>query len=257
MTKDYAKKRRVMPTKSRRRSVNSSPNKSNQDAMPGWAWMSTGLVLGLALSGMVYWKLNGPMHSSHRAQNTTEPNQRNISPVAKAKENKNKSKQKQSQAVSEDYRTRFDFYTLLPTMTMDAPDIPPPTTTAISSLDPLTIEDLAPITNPTAQETTTTPLATQGQVVADAITTRPQNLSPQPYIIQAGSFRQLSQAEELKAQLALAGFEARIQTFKMDNKDTRYRVQVGPFGTKDQANAKQQELQQALQLHSLVIKNRV
>jgi cell division protein FtsN len=78
--------------------------------------------------------------------------------------------------------------------------------------------------------------------------------TPYAYIIQTGSFRSLAQAEELKAQLAFSGFEASIQTFKMGAKDTRYRVFIGPFESKDQADTQQYKLEQAQELHSVVMK---
>jgi cell division protein FtsN len=48
------------------------------------------------------------------------------------------------------------------------------------------------------------------------------------YILQAGSFRQLEQADQLKAKLALQGIESNIQTVKI-NADTWHRVRIGPI----------------------------
>ena len=48
------------------------------------------------------------------------------------------------------------------------------------------------------------------------------------YILQAGSFRQLDQADQLKAKLALQGIESSIQTVKI-NADTWHRVRIGPI----------------------------
>lgn len=77
------------------------------------------------------------------------------------------------------------------------------------------------------------------------------------YTIQAGSFRLLTQAEELKAKLAMSGFEASIQTYSVKQKDLRYRVYVGPFTDRSLALASQQKLEEAYSLHSLIVKNRV
>ncbi len=49
------------------------------------------------------------------------------------------------------------------------------------------------------------------------------------YVLQAGSFRNLEQADRLKARLALYGIEASIQTVKINNNDTWHRVRVGPL----------------------------
>lgn len=77
------------------------------------------------------------------------------------------------------------------------------------------------------------------------------------YSIQVGSFRLLVQAEELKAKLAMSGFEASIQTHNVSQKEIWYRVYVGPFSDKSLAIASQQKLEAAYSLRSLIVKNRV
>ncbi|NOY61594.1 MAG: SPOR domain-containing protein [Gammaproteobacteria bacterium] len=49
------------------------------------------------------------------------------------------------------------------------------------------------------------------------------------YILQAGSFRQFGEADNLKASLALMGVESTIQTVTINNRDTWHRVRIGPF----------------------------
>ena len=51
---------------------------------------------------------------------------------------------------------------------------------------------------------------------------------PGHYVIQAGSFRKYSQADTLKAQLALIGIESKIEIAK-NNSTTWNRVKIGPF----------------------------
>jgi cell division protein FtsN len=52
---------------------------------------------------------------------------------------------------------------------------------------------------------------------------------PGTYLLQAGSFRKLSQADQLRARLALLGLETNIQTVSVDDRQTWHRVRVGPF----------------------------
>jgi cell division protein FtsN len=52
---------------------------------------------------------------------------------------------------------------------------------------------------------------------------------PGTYFLQAGSFRSFAEADNLKAQLALLGVEARIDTVTVNNTDTWHRVRVGPY----------------------------
>ena len=49
------------------------------------------------------------------------------------------------------------------------------------------------------------------------------------YVLQVGAFRTEPEADRLRAQLALLGLEARIQKNVVDDKDTWFRVRVGPI----------------------------
>jgi len=63
--------------------------------------------------------------------------------------------------------------------------------------------------------------------------TRPVDPShPAPtasYSLQVGAFRTAPEADRLRAELALLGFEATIQKATIDDKDTWFRVRIGPF----------------------------
>jgi cell division protein FtsN len=49
------------------------------------------------------------------------------------------------------------------------------------------------------------------------------------FVVQAGSFRSSGDAERRKAELALLGLVAKVQTVTVDGKDTWHRVQLGPY----------------------------
>lgn len=51
---------------------------------------------------------------------------------------------------------------------------------------------------------------------------------PGEYVIQVGSFRGQPEAEAQKAKLALLGIESRVEKVTIDNRDTWYRVRIGP-----------------------------
>ncbi|MEX0448949.1 SPOR domain-containing protein [Spiribacter sp. 221] len=57
------------------------------------------------------------------------------------------------------------------------------------------------------------------------------------YLLQAGSFRKPSDAESLKASLALLGIEARIQVVELPGGETWHRVRIGPFADLQRVNA--------------------
>ncbi len=54
--------------------------------------------------------------------------------------------------------------------------------------------------------------------------------------LQVGAFQRADEADNMKAQLALLGIEAVIQTSDVANKGVLHRVRVGPFPTMDAAN---------------------
>lgn len=60
-----------------------------------------------------------------------------------------------------------------------------------------------------------------------------QASSREVYFLQVAAFQNPSDADNLKAQLALAGIEAQIQTATLPDGTVWHRVRVGPFSTKD------------------------
>jgi len=52
---------------------------------------------------------------------------------------------------------------------------------------------------------------------------------PTRYLLQVGSFRKPADADRLKAQLTLLGFDASVVKVRVDNRHDFYRVRVGPF----------------------------
>jgi len=55
------------------------------------------------------------------------------------------------------------------------------------------------------------------------------------YLLQAGSFRKMSDADSLKASLALLGFSARIEKVTID-RTAYHRVRIGPYSSFEQAD---------------------
>jgi cell division protein FtsN len=60
--------------------------------------------------------------------------------------------------------------------------------------------------------------------------------------LQAGAFASQSDADSLKARLALAGWEAAVQSATLPDQGVRYRVRVGPFDNTDEVNRVKAEL---------------
>ena len=59
---------------------------------------------------------------------------------------------------------------------------------------------------------------------------------PGTYVLQVGSFKTFSEADKLKATLALLGIESRIQKVTIGNDQTWHRVRVGPYSDLEKLN---------------------
>lgn len=59
---------------------------------------------------------------------------------------------------------------------------------------------------------------------------------PTRYYLQAGAFKDADEADNVKAQLALLGVEAQIQTSVVPDKGVVHRVRIGPFKAMDEVN---------------------
>jgi cell division protein FtsN len=112
-------------------------------------------------------------------------------------------------------KSRYDFFTVLPEMEVVVPE------------QELSTEGEAPVR--TAQD------------------------DQASYLLQVGSFRNKSDADAIKAELALLGMMARIQTVTV-NEVTWHRVRVGPVSGARQADEIRQQLT-AKGYDSLVMKN--
>jgi cell division protein FtsN len=65
------------------------------------------------------------------------------------------------------------------------------------------------------------------------------------YIIQAGSFQNPSEADNVKARLAFIGLQASIEPVALPDKGTWYRVRLGPYRNPHEINSIRQQLSQA------------
>ena len=112
-------------------------------------------------------------------------------------------------------KPRYDFFTVLPEMEVVVPE-----------------QQLKESSQPQAQ----TPLS-----------------DTESYILQVGSFQQASDAEQLKATLALLGMAAKIQTVNV-NGSTWHRVRIGPITGARQAEEIRSRLAEA-GIDSLIMKS--
>lgn len=72
----------------------------------------------------------------------------------------------------------------------------------------------------------------------------PANKKTGRYVVQAGSFRNYAQADRLKANLALLGIDARIETGTGRNDATWHRIRIGPFSDPEEVQVIRRRLQE-------------
>lgn len=172
-----------------------------------WPVFVGGLLLGLLLSFGVYLLkiLPTAMELRERAKEQAENcDEAAAKPAAKPATDAGKT-------TASGEPVKFEFYSMLPKQEVVAPvngnkttvATPPPTPTEKTAVPPLAT---------TAPVKTTAPTATTGK-----------------YLLQAGSFRTRDEADKRRAQLLLSGLAVSVQSAKLANGETWYRVMVGPF----------------------------
>lgn len=72
--------------------------------------------------------------------------------------------------------------------------------------------------------------------------------------LQAGAFQNATDAENMKAKVAFAGFEAAVRPVNLPDKGTLYRVRLGPFKSLDEVNRIKSVLSQG-GISAAVVKN--
>jgi cell division protein FtsN len=111
--------------------------------------------------------------------------------------------------------------------------VPPATTTAPTA--PVTATAPATSTKPDAKADPKA--ATSGDPLGDLVKAKSAEASTAEsfnYFVQAGAFRSPADAEAQRAKLAMLGWESRVSE-REQNGRTVFRVRVGPFGKRDDA----------------------
>lgn len=191
-----------------------SPSHHQRKQAPGWVWFLGGLLVGLFFSGLAWLKLLPPAEQTPQARAIVPDERQKVRP------------RERDEDRSAAPRPRFDFYTILPEM-----------------------EVVVPEPEPVAEREREAPAITPAPV--RSAKSQPP-VAKEVYMLQMGSFHNYSDADRLKASLALVGIEAEIQKVRINGGETFHRVRSGPYG-RDQVNQLRGRLKQN-KISSLVIK---
>ncbi|MDD3353042.1 SPOR domain-containing protein [Zoogloea sp.] len=149
-------------------------------------------------------------------------------------------------------KPRFDFYNVLP---QGSDALPPPTKPeeVTEVVRPPKVEDRPQVPakgdkaekpdKPVDKPDKTKADAAERARAEAALLDKP--LTPERYYLQAGSFEDPSEADNLKARLALMGVEAGVQKVELPEKGTVHRVRVGPYLGQDEMNKARTQLSAA------------
>lgn len=193
-----------------------TPRPKHKASLPGWLWMLGGLFIGLFVALLVYLDSTNPQRETAKiGEAVTNFFQQKAQDVREA--TSQAKAEKDTKATDTTSLPRFDFYTILPELEVAIPE-----------------EELVAASKTPADPTTA------GKI---------------DYMLQAGSFRNLEQADRLKAKLALEGIVASIQTVRIKDSETWHRVRVGPINDITTLNQTRKRLND-LGVPSIVIKDK-
>lgn len=170
-----------------------------------------GLVLGIALAATVGLYVTGGW-KAYQQQIAGNRDTRDVREPAKT-------------AKADAEKPRFDFYKILP----GGED-------AKSTAKPAPADKAA---GRVPGEPTSPDKAKAGEAVASVDS---GVKAPERFWLQAGSFTTEGDAENLRARLAMAGWEAQMQPGQLADKATRYRVRLGPYDNVTELNRVKGEL---------------
>ena len=234
MTRDYATARR------RPAATRNARHKPTRKTAPGWIWMVAGILIGAL------------------AMNTV--NQFQAQPEKESAPEKHPGKT--AVEAANPPKPRFDFYTLLKESEVIVGDTPED---GIAVTMPSPAEDLLPEAEQSPEEselpadpekdsTTTsgeediakaTPIPEASTVEPDAAAPKPAPaVAKEVYVLQAGSFKNAEDADNLRARLLLLNMRATVETVSPRPGETWHRVQIGPFADTDQLTLARSTLQQ-------------
>jgi cell division protein FtsN len=225
----------------------------------GSAWLLLGLLLGLGVAAAMNWASVRQYLAD--AMQTEKPQ-----PVATKAASSKAKKQPDEKPKNQSSNPEFDFYNILSNKKVEGFDevptpkkaqvktepqpliVSPPEKNASSaptvSSEPKNLSPISPSDAPLSVEKTKPEVKPEAKKAPNEIAER--------YLIQIASLPTYQEADRLRAELTMSGFDVYIQSAQQDKK-TRYRINMGPYTSKEIATAKQDELR-SQSVSSLLIK---
>ena len=141
-------------------------------------------------------------------------------------------------------KPRFDFYNVLPkgSDALPAPTKPEETTEVVKPDKPEVPEKPEKTDKPAKPEKVDKPKPDDAERAKAEAALLDKPAVPEKFYLQAGAFEDPSEADNLKARLALMGVEASVQKVEVPDKGTMHRVRTGPYLGQDEMSKARQNL---------------
>ncbi|PRY66839.1 sporulation related protein [Vreelandella songnenensis] len=189
--------------------------------LPGWMWGLAGMAAGFFLA----------QHQHGTAPWQDAPSDQPQATVLSKPESAERAAARENESPSQPSMPTFEFYTLLPETEVIAPGVTLPSNVtrpevaeqAADASDDAQTGDDDPIAQVIAANTRPEEQASAAPQAAPAAAS-----SPNRYMLQAASFKELGDAEQLRGRLRNLSLLAHISEVQAGG-DTWHRVQVGPY----------------------------
>ena len=211
--------------------------RNNSGGFPGWGYAVIGILVGAIMMAVV---MRGSLFDSLHKPDGPQAN-----PQATAESGSDPGVAQPPAAGSAPKKPQFDFYSVLSEKEVRIPD-------AVISAQARAEQQKqaaaqAPV--PTPPVAPSAPANNAPAAVSETITAAPAAapISPAPgsgYLLQVGAFPNPSDAETLKAKLAMQGFVASVQSVNVGGQ-TYHRVRLGPFRSATDLESTKQRLASA------------
>lgn len=212
--------------------------RNNQGGFPAWGWAVVGIVVGALLVAILMRSSLLPM-----APSGSQPNAQ-----ATAKRGSDEGAVAPGTAKSAPKKPQYDFYSLLSEKEVRIPDAEINARAQAEQQRQVALQQAQATADAKAQQAAQANAASNTSGVAsqsvEAAPPPPVATGSSGYLLQVGAFPNASDAESLKAKLALQGFVANVQPVKVGGQ-TYHRVRLGPFASATQLESTKQRLQSA------------
>jgi cell division protein FtsN len=207
-----------------RRGKSQARRNNGNGSFPGWAWMVLGIVLTVGVVLALPYLKGGKGDGEGFLR--PKPNPEATPAVASDTGDEAVADDSSEEAAPAPKPTQYDFYTLLPADEVAMTDAELAATARAEeerrASNAADAADVAAAEDDDAAEPATTPAADAAPSIEPS--------SDTPYVLQAGAFGSASDAESLKARIALLGLTARVESAEVRGR-TVYRVRMGPYRT--------------------------